>query len=142
MNIFQTYHLLRITVFLVFFVRKKQALIFVVVFFSDLQKNEKKSWVKKLEHFVETKASTKVLESIKKEQCVMITGPFGSGKSMTVFYVALRLEDVDGFDILFFSYKKNHMSALILMNYLKLCVLIFVTDGQTGRKQYVSPRNL
>jgi hypothetical protein len=47
-------------------------------FFSDLQKNEKKSWVKKLEHFVETKASTKVLESIKKEQCVMITGPFGS----------------------------------------------------------------
>jgi hypothetical protein len=30
----------------------------------------------------------------------MITGPFGSGKSMTVFYVALRLEDVDGFDIM------------------------------------------
>ena len=86
---------------MVFFVRK--ALIFVVVFFSDLQKNEKKSWVKKLEHFVETKASTKVLESIKKEQCVMITGPFGSGKSMTVFYVALRLEDVDGFDIMIVS---------------------------------------
>jgi polynucleotide 5'-kinase involved in rRNA processing len=62
---------------MVFFVRKKQALIFVF-FFSDLQKNKKKSWVKKLEHFVETKASTKVLESIKKEQCVMITGPFGS----------------------------------------------------------------
>ena len=57
-----------------FFVRKKQALIFVVVFFSVLQKN----WVTKLKHFVETKASTKVLESIKKEQCVMITGPFGS----------------------------------------------------------------
>jgi ABC-type polar amino acid transport system ATPase subunit len=37
------------------------------------------------------------------EQCVMITGPFGSGKSMTVFYVALRLEDVDGFDIMIVS---------------------------------------
>jgi hypothetical protein len=44
--------------------------------FLDLQKNEKKSWVNKLEYFVKTKASTKVLESIKKEQCVMITGPF------------------------------------------------------------------
>ena len=72
-------------------------------FFSDLQKNEKKSWVKKLEHFVETKASTKVLETIKKEQCIMITGPFGSGKSMTVFYVALQLEDVNGFDIMIVS---------------------------------------
>jgi len=73
------------------------------LFFLDLQKNEKKSWVKKLEHFVEAKASTKVLESIKKEQCVMITGPVGSGKSMTVFYVALWLEDVGGFDVMIIS---------------------------------------
>ena len=73
------------------------------VFFSDLQKNEKKSWVKKLEHFVETKASTKVLETIKKEQCIMITGPFGSGKSMTAFNVALQLEDADGFDVVIVS---------------------------------------
>lgn len=39
------------------------------------------------------------MESIKKNQCVMITGPFGSGKSMTVFYVALQLENVDGFHV-------------------------------------------
>jgi len=71
--------------------------------FLDLQKNEKKSWVKKLEHFVETKASTKVLETIKKEQCIMITGPFGSGKSMTAFNVALQLEDADGFDVVIVS---------------------------------------
>ncbi|VDH98310.1 E3 ubiquitin-protein ligase KEG [Mytilus galloprovincialis] len=67
---------------------------------KELQNYEKKQWKERLHRFVETEASKTILESMKKDQCILVTGPQGSGKSSLAFHVALKLEETDDFELL------------------------------------------
>ncbi|CAG2226043.1 unnamed protein product [Mytilus edulis] len=67
---------------------------------KELQNYEKKQWKERLDRFVETEASRIILESMKKDQCILVTGPHGCGKSSLAFHVALILEENEDFELL------------------------------------------
>ncbi|XP_063415853.1 ankyrin-1-like [Mytilus trossulus] len=67
---------------------------------KELQNYEKKQWQERLHRFVETEASKAILESMKKDQCILVTGPQGSGKSSLAFHVALTLEETEECELL------------------------------------------
>ncbi|XP_076117420.1 uncharacterized protein LOC143085123 [Mytilus galloprovincialis] len=67
---------------------------------KELQKYEKKQWKERLDRFVETEASRIVLESMKTDQCILVTGPHGCGKSSLAFHVALYMEETENFELL------------------------------------------
>ncbi|XP_076117422.1 uncharacterized protein LOC143085125 [Mytilus galloprovincialis] len=67
---------------------------------KELQNYEKKQWKERLYRFVETKASKTILKSMKKDQCILVTGPQGSGKSFLAYHVALAMEETEEFELL------------------------------------------
>ncbi|XP_071124951.1 uncharacterized protein [Mytilus edulis] len=67
---------------------------------KELQNYEKKQWKERLHRFVETKASKTILESMKKGQCILVSGPQGCGKSSMAFHVALAMEETEEFELL------------------------------------------
>ncbi|XP_052076733.1 serine/threonine-protein phosphatase 6 regulatory ankyrin repeat subunit C-like [Mytilus californianus] len=69
----------------------------------DLQQHAKKKWKKQFNRFVETRASKAIFERLKQEQCFIISGPFGCGKSSLAFHTALKLEETLGFDFMIIS---------------------------------------
>ncbi|VDH92288.1 Hypothetical predicted protein [Mytilus galloprovincialis] len=69
----------------------------------DLQQKAKKQWQKWFSCFVETRASKAMFQRIKEEQCLIISGPFGCGKSSSAFHTALKLEETFGFDFMIIS---------------------------------------
>lgn len=66
----------------------------MLIFISDLQKDAKTKWQQQFSRFVETRASEAILERIQKQQCFIISGPFGCGKSSIAFHTALKLEKI------------------------------------------------
>lgn len=76
-------------------------------YISDLQQHEKKQWNGKFNHFVETTAYKATIDKIKEEQCLIICGPHGCGKSSLVFHTAMKLEKTQGFDVMIISDPDN-----------------------------------
>lgn len=68
-----------------------------------MQQHTKKQWRKTFCHFVKTKASIALTEVLQEEQCLIISGPCGCGKSSLAFHIALQLEDTYGFDFMIIS---------------------------------------
>lgn len=50
-----------------------------------------------------TRAYKTIIERIKEEQCLIISGPFGCGKSSLSFHIALQLEETLGYDFMIIS---------------------------------------
>lgn len=57
-------------------------------------------WKDSLIKFVPTRASTDIFKAIRDNPCVLITGPFGSGKTGIAYHAILNLEK-EGFKIIF-----------------------------------------
>ncbi|CAC5383064.1 unnamed protein product [Mytilus coruscus] len=55
---------------------------------------------KKLEKFYVTEAATRLIEVVKNNQCTIITGVPGSGKSSLAYYVAIHMQETDGYTVL------------------------------------------
>lgn len=73
------------------------------VYISDLQQHMKTQWKEQYRYFVETRASKAIIERIKEEQCFIISGPFGCGKSSLAFHIALKLEEALEYDFMIIS---------------------------------------
>ncbi|XP_052088603.1 uncharacterized protein LOC127725578 [Mytilus californianus] len=56
-------------------------------------------WVEDAKMHVETRADKHIFECITRNQCVLVTGSFGIGKTSTIRYVALRMND-SGYDVI------------------------------------------
>ncbi|XP_052085673.1 serine/threonine-protein phosphatase 6 regulatory ankyrin repeat subunit B-like [Mytilus californianus] len=69
-------------------------------FFSSI----KETWKNRMKTFIVTDCVKTVLETVQQEQCVIITGLPGIGKSVIAYYVAFHLETTQGFDVLPVSY--------------------------------------
>ncbi|VDI33897.1 Hypothetical predicted protein [Mytilus galloprovincialis] len=66
----------------------------------ELQKKRKDEWKREFcNEFVKTSAYSEILVSIRNEQCVIVSGPAGSGKSSSTFCAALNLEETEKFDL-------------------------------------------
>ncbi|XP_052076313.1 uncharacterized protein LOC127714293 isoform X2 [Mytilus californianus] len=61
----------------------------------DLQIKRKKEWKIQFNDFFETAAFTVILNRIRQEQFVIVSGPAGCGKSSSTFHAALNLEKYD-----------------------------------------------
>lgn len=65
-----------------------------------MQQHTKKQWRERFCHFVKIKASIALTERLQKEQCLIISGPCGCGKTSLAFHTALQLENTYGFDFM------------------------------------------
>lgn len=74
--------------------------LYVYTFFLELQKKRKDEWKREFcNKFVKTSAYSEILVSIRNEQCVIVSGPAGFGKSSSTFCAALNLEETEKFDL-------------------------------------------
>lgn len=58
---------------------------------TELQERLKQQWEEQFCHFIATRASQKIMKTMLTEQCVVITGPHGCGKSSSAFHIAMEL---------------------------------------------------
>lgn len=58
-----------------------------------------KIWIDSLINFVPTRASEEIVLSIKENPFILITGPFGSGKTAIAYYIISKLEK-EGYEII------------------------------------------
>ncbi|CAC5384966.1 unnamed protein product [Mytilus coruscus] len=56
-------------------------------------------WKKKLEKFYVTEAATTLIEVVKDNQCTIITGIPGSGKSALAYYVAIHMQETEDYTV-------------------------------------------
>ncbi|CAC5391397.1 unnamed protein product [Mytilus coruscus] len=65
----------------------------------DFNESITKQWRKKLDKFVLTKATTVILEAVKRNKSVILTGNPGCGKSSIAYYIAFYLEKNEGYHV-------------------------------------------
>ncbi|CAC5358032.1 unnamed protein product [Mytilus coruscus] len=65
-----------------------------------IQTEEISEWKKKLEKFYVTEAAARLIEVVKNNQCTIITGVPGSGKSLHAYHVAIYIQETEGYTIL------------------------------------------
>ncbi|CAC5358038.1 ANK [Mytilus coruscus] len=67
---------------------------------QSIQTEELSEWKKKLEKFYVTEAATRLVKVIQKNQCTIITGIPGSGKSALAYHVAIHIQETEGYTVL------------------------------------------
>ncbi|XP_071145000.1 serine/threonine-protein phosphatase 6 regulatory ankyrin repeat subunit B-like [Mytilus edulis] len=67
---------------------------------ESIQTEELSEWKKKLEKFYVTEAATRLIKVTKDNQCTIITGTPGSGKSSLAYYVAIHMHEKEGYTVL------------------------------------------
>ncbi|VDI72393.1 Hypothetical predicted protein [Mytilus galloprovincialis] len=67
---------------------------------ESIQTEELSEWKKKLEKFYVTEAATRLIKVMTDNQCTIITGTPGSGKSSLAYYVAIHMQEKEGYTVL------------------------------------------
>ncbi|CAC5358298.1 unnamed protein product [Mytilus coruscus] len=70
---------------------------------AELQEHLKQQWEERFCHFIATRASNKIKEKMLTEQCVLISGPHGCGKSSSAFHIAMELVKTLEYDCIIIS---------------------------------------
>ncbi|CAC5425089.1 unnamed protein product [Mytilus coruscus] len=94
----------------------------------DLQEKEIVKWRKRQQNFEETHASTTVLETVKTNGFVILSGPPGSGKSVIAYNTAFILEKKENFKIMPVSSPEEIRKYL-----LSKTKQVFVIDDPVGK---------
>ncbi|XP_063408879.1 uncharacterized protein LOC134692355 [Mytilus trossulus] len=66
---------------------------------QSIQTEETFEWKKKLEKFYVTEAATRLFKVVKENQCTIITGVPGSGKSAVAYHVAIYMQETEGYTV-------------------------------------------
>ncbi|VDI49724.1 Hypothetical predicted protein [Mytilus galloprovincialis] len=69
----------------------------------DAQTDLKELWKGRFSHFVETRAFHLIKKRIEKEQCIIVSGPMGCGKSSTAFHIAMVFDKTEDCDVVIIS---------------------------------------
>ncbi|VDI18169.1 Hypothetical predicted protein [Mytilus galloprovincialis] len=94
---------------------------------NNILNKEKLNWKEKTEKFVSTRATKVILEKIQNNNCILISGPPGVGKTANAYCVAFILEKTHKFMVMEVNACDLHKYALSNMNQ------VFIIDDVFGR---------
>ncbi|XP_071126557.1 uncharacterized protein [Mytilus edulis] len=94
---------------------------------NNILNKEKLNWKEKTEKFVNTRATKVILERIQNNNCVLISGPPGVGKTANAYFVAFILEKTHKCMVIEVNACDLHKYVLSSMNQ------VFIIDDVFGR---------